>query len=119
MRTKQELLVMTNLQIYEFGTLLSTMEYLDMDKRDIQLIKTYICSDGCTGVADWYVEACIVHDFWYRTHRDFNGSPITKAEADKRFRRKIQKLSPAGFLSPMALWRWMGVKFLAGKAWDE
>lgn len=119
MRTKKELLNLHPRIFFNFICMLSTTDYLKMDSKDIQLVKAFVCSDGCTGVPDWYIEACILHDFWYRTHKDFDGSIITKQEADKRLRKKIQQLSPVGIFSPMSWWRWSAVKLFAKKAWEE
>jgi len=76
-------------------------------------------SDGCTGVVDLYPDCCYEHDVHYRTHRDLGGAPITRAEADARFRRCIQARSPLGRLSPVAFWWWLAVRLLAGPAWRK
>lgn len=80
---------------------------------------TELKSDGCTGVADFYKECCYLHDIYYRTHLDLNGDPITKAEADKALRDCIRCKSRFGFWNPMAIWRWIGVKMFAQRAWDK
>src|SRR3990167_3513292 len=74
-------------------------------------------ANGCTGVPDFYRQACLEHDIHYRTHLSVFGSPITKATADRTFRRRIQQRSIFGILSPMAWWRWLAVRFFGGKAW--
>lgn len=76
-------------------------------------------SDGCTGVVDFYKDCCLLHDIFYRTHRNLFGEPITKAEADKALRDCIRKKSRFGFWNPMATWRWLGVKFFARRAWEK
>jgi len=119
MKTKKELRKLHPRIFFTFSCMLSTTDYLKLDAKDINLIRTLICSDGCTGVPNWYLEACIIHDFYYTMHKDFDGSPITREEADKRFRKKIQHLSPVGKFSPMSWWRWLGVKMFANKAWEE
>ena len=67
-------------------------------------------SDGCTGVADVYLDCCREHDIAYATGRTVEGAPVTRAEADAMFRRCIQSRSPLGRLSPLAWWRWLGVR---------
>ena len=66
-------------------------------------------SDGCTGVADFYVDACFEHDVHWRTGHTLWGDRISTRQANMRFRRVIQDRSPLGLLSPMAWWRWAGV----------
>ena len=101
-----------------FLNTLSTNDPYQLNSDDIRKISDFIGSDGCTGVPDFYLSACIIHDFWYRSHRNFNGFPITKAEADMGFKKLIQKQSFLGVFSPMAQWRWLGVRFFGQKAWD-
>lgn len=60
--------------------------------------------NGCTGVPEFYRDCCIQHDI------DYHDKVISRAEADARFRRCIQEHSPFGKASPMALWRWAGVR---------
>lgn len=74
-------------------------------------------SDGCTGVADWYLIACYDHDIAYRTGLTLDGRPLTRAEADRRFRWAIQHESRLGRLAPMAWWRWIGVRLFGYFAW--
>lgn len=100
-------------------TKLSTLNYLNFTKFDINVISDLIKSDGCTNVTDLYFPACVVHDFWYSYHLDFDGTEISKQEADKRFRKYMQKLSPFGIFSPMSWWRWVGVKAFGKKFWDN
>ena len=102
---------------------LSTSDCNQFTEADSKLVKNYVKSDGCTGVPDFFVEACREHDFYYRTHHDFEGKLITRSEADKRFRLRIQSLSKvrstpiriAGFF--ISWWRWLGVRLFAGAAW--
>ena len=76
-------------------------------------------SDGCTGVKDYYVDACYEHDIHWRTGRTLFGVPITTAQANERFRRVIQSRSRFGRFSPMSWARWVGVtvgaRFLSHK----
>lgn len=76
-------------------------------------------SDGCTGVADWMVWACLEHDCHYRMHHDLKGNVLTKAEADYIFRVRMQQGSALGVLSPISWWRWAAVSVLGRKAWNH
>lgn len=76
-------------------------------------------ADGCTGVPDFYLDACLEHDIHYRTHQWLDEEPIFKSEADARFRQVIQSRSIFGLFSPMALWRWVGVMVFGKKAWSR
>lgn len=106
-------------ELNRFLQKLSTRNVDDFTKQDYKLIFDFIDSDGCTCVADFYLDACTEHDFYYRTHRDFFGNPISFSEANARFRRRIQKNSRFGVLSPMSYWRWMGVAALGRLFWKE
>lgn len=66
-------------------------------------------SDGCTGVAEFYQDACFEHDIHWRTGYTLGGDRITTRQANMRFRRVIQDRSPFGLLSPMSWWRWAAV----------
>ena len=105
--------------LVEFIANLSTTDPRLLTKADITNIKLYIDSDGCTGVPDFYKEECIKHDFYYRTHHNFAGKLITKEEADKLFLVGIQSKSKFGKFSPMALWRYLGVKLFGKSAWAD
>lgn len=97
---------------------LSTTDWRRVTEDDLKVIAEAIQTDGCTGVADFYLCACILHDYWYRTGVDLDGvTPITRAEADRRFRRIIQQRSVFGRLSPMSWWRWAGVRLLGASSW--
>lgn len=74
-------------------------------------------SDGCSGVADIYVQACWEHDYHYRYGRTVQRAPISRSAADRRFRQVVQALSPAGLLSPVSWWRWAGLRLFGGRAW--
>lgn len=101
-----------------FVLTLSTTDWRLMTSEDKVRISEYIESDGCTGVPDFYKRCCIFHDFWYRTHVDFDLNPITKKEADRRLSLCIQSRSFMGKISPMAWWRYWGVRFFGGRAWE-
>lgn len=96
----------------------TTRKWEELTPEDVGRIATAINSDGCTGVPDFYLHCCTIHDFWYTTHHDINGHPITRQEADRRFRECIQSRSRFGGLSPMAWWRWLGVRLFGGSAWE-
>lgn len=86
--------------------------------REWDLIWAYTKSDGCTGVIDIFIKACWEHDFYFRTHHDFNGRVISFREANRRFRRRMQHCSRLGFLSPVSWWRWLGVSLFGKAAWE-
>lgn len=90
---------------------------MELSDLDVYRISDYIKSDGCTNAPDFYLKACRIHDWYYRTHIDFDETPITKDEADKRFRFLMQRESVLGRFSPMATWRWLGVKLFGHSAW--
>ena len=85
----------------------------------IKLAYWYTRSDGCTGTLDLFKSACIIHDFHYRTHHDLCGRILNRAEADRRFRIRMQRLSRLGVCSPIAWWRWLVVRCLGGRFWDD
>lgn len=66
-------------------------------------------SDGCTGVKDYFLDACLEHDIHWRTGRTVFGVSITTGQANRRFRKVIQSRSRFGRFSPMSWWRWAGV----------
>lgn len=94
-----------------------------------------IGTDGCSAVMGFHVECCFEHDLGYyyardprdayRLYRDWSAvawqvaDPITKAEVDKRFRQCHQNLSKFGRWSPMAIYRWLGVKWGGKAAWEK
>lgn len=104
--------------LLEFIESLSSTDPTKLTKEDIKNIRLYINSDGCTGVPDFYKDECIKHDFYYRTHHDFSGRLLEKDNADRLFMRGIQLKSNFGRLSPMALWRYLGVKLFGKSAWE-
>lgn len=78
--------------------------------------------DGCTGVPDFYRPCCDEHDIHYRTHRRLDGTPITKEQADYALRACIRSRSVFGRFSPMAWWRWFGLRYMfsrqSQRAWE-
>ena len=79
--------------------------YWDIVRRRAQALK----SDGCTFVANFYLDACLEHDVHWRTGKTLYGAPISTRQANLRFRYVIQARSPMGAWSPMSWWRWVGV----------
>lgn len=73
-------------------------------------------ADGCSGVSGAYVWCCKEHDVHWRIGTRRNGTPISRTEADLVFRSCIQRCSPFGFWSPMAWWRWLGLKWFGKPA---
>lgn len=67
-------------------------------------------SDGCSVVTEAFQQCCFEHDIAYRTGARLDGTPITRREADARFRQCMQLRSRFGKVSPMAWWRWAGVR---------
>mgnify|MGYP001585300174 CR=1 FL=1 len=84
----------------------------------LRQVKADIGSDGCSGVPDFYLDCCIVHDLAYRFAVDPWGRPTSRAEADAAFRACIQRQSRLGKASPMAWVRWLGVRAFGSKAWN-
>ena len=112
------LYTMTKEEMLRFTSTLTTLVPAEFTQADIDKIDAFVKSDGCTGVPDFYRNDCVIHDFWYRTHKNFDGSPITQDEADVGLRTLIQRHSWMGRFSPMAWWRWLALKeFFGRKAW--
>ena len=86
-------------------------------KHVVAVMAREVHADGCSGVPDWYKRGCDEHDVAYRTGKDPLGHWITRREADKRLRWYIQLNSIFGVCSPMAWWRWAGVRLLGASAW--
>lgn len=86
---------------------------------EIRRTAAHIGADGCTLVSDIYLDSCLEHDIHYRWHTWIDGSPITKEEADRRFRAVIQSRSPLGRWSPVSWVRWAGVALFGQRSWDH
>lgn len=95
----------------------SVPDFTDPYWADVREWAADLESDGCTGVPDFFLDACLEHDCHYRVHEWIDGTPILRSEADARFRHVIQDRSVVGVLSPMAWWRWMGVRVFGRGAW--
>lgn len=76
---------------------------------ELQALATSIGSDGCTHAAEFYQDCCLEHDVAYALGITPRGVPITKAQADRRFRDCNAAHSPLRFLSPLAWLRWSAV----------
>lgn len=72
--------------------------------------------DGCTGVTNAFRDCCLEHDHGYRHRTLLDGTPITKAQADRRFFDCMKRRSRLGALSPMAWWRYLAVRWF-GPSW--
>lgn len=100
-----------------FLATLSSDDWRKFTQTDFDRIAEFTNSDGCTGVIDFYRNGCILHDFGYRTHLDFKGNKTAKEATDIMLRDYIRSKSWFGKYSPLAWWRWQGVKYLAERAW--
>lgn len=67
-------------------------------------------TDGCTGATGAFRDCCLEHDIHYRLGTTLGGEPITRREADDRFRSCMMAHSALGFYSPMAWIRWAAVR---------
>lgn len=75
--------------------------------------------DGCTMATGARKECCLEHDYHYRFHTRLDGTPITKAEADRLFLRCMQRRGWAGWWSPFAWARYLAVKWFGHSSWDK
>ncbi len=128
--------------LYDFVRDLKCETEEEASEQQIKLAHWYTRSDGCTGTLDLFRDACIVHDFHYRTHHDLCGRLINRAEADRRFRVRIQRQARdtilcqlplsvkrfavvvafatiIGQCSPIAWGRWAVVRCLGGRFWED
>lgn len=79
---------------------------LESYRKLVRAKATKIGSDGCSGVADFFVDVCYEHDIHYATHKDlFTHAALTKEDADRYLKWGIQFHSVFGRRSPMAWWR--------------
>lgn len=74
--------------------------------------------DGCSMATGVRKECCAEHDYHYRYHRRLTGEPITKAEADLRFRACLQRRGWMGWWSPIAWARYWAVRWFGRRAWE-
>lgn len=66
-------------------------------------------TDGCTGATGAFRDCCLEHDIHWRTGKTLDGTPISKQEANNRFRSCMQSRSIFGYYSPVAWYRWCAV----------
>ena len=104
-------------ELLAFTGTLSSRDWRQMTELDIGEVGQFVLSDGCTGVFDFYVQCCFLHDWYYRTHRDFYGFLQSKKSADRVLHDCIMSHSPFGHWSPMAWWRYWAVRKFGRKAW--
>ena len=96
---------------------MSKISYWDRVKAHAHALK----GDGCTSSPDLtYRLCCDEHDIHYRTGKTIDGTPITRAEADKKLfdcMREQGRTPVVGkFLIPA--FYYLGVRLLARKAWQ-
>ena len=97
-----------------------------------------IGTDGCSAVMGFHVECCFEHDLGYYYARDprdayrkaldpdvaprehwHHAKAVTRGDVDARFRQCHQNRSTLGRWSPMAIYRWLGVKWGGARAWES
>lgn len=105
-------------ELRAFTNTLSTLDFRRLTELDVAEIGHFIRTDGCTGTFNFYLRCCIIHDWWYRTHRNLNGSLVTKLEADRGMRDCIMAHSMWGHWNPIAHWRYWAVREFGTKAWE-
>jgi hypothetical protein len=93
-------------------------------------------ADGCSGPATGvHIECCFEHDLSYYYAKDphsayrlYRGGaldpwpcalPIDRPTVEARFRKCHQNRSKLGRWSPMALFRWVGVRVGGQASWDK
>lgn len=96
---------------------LSTSDSLRLTDDDVEKLRFFVHSDGCTKVPNFRKKQCHKHDFMYRTHVDFSGHVIRRKDADRLYRLGMQSESRLGVLDPLSWWRWLGVRLLGARAW--
>lgn len=105
--------------------------YWDFVLHEAALIRT----DGCSHVTGAFSRQCRAHDLAYYYARDPGDAyrryltesaaywrearPVTQAEADAAFRRWMQSESVAGWYSPVAALRWLGLRIAGRAAWER
>jgi hypothetical protein len=95
-------------------------------------------TDGCTGVTAISIDCCYEHDLAYQFAKDprdayrhsydpdvapgeqwIEAKPITREEADARFRQCLSNRSAWGNWSFVALYRWAAVRWQGQRSWDR
>jgi hypothetical protein len=75
--------------------------------------------DGCSLATGLRKECCAEHDFHYRYHRRLDGQFISRAEADLRFLRCLQRRGWVGWWSPVAWIRYGAVRVFGERSWKK
>lgn len=83
----------------------------------VRFVAKNLNSDGCSWVSELFHDCCLEHDIHYRLGSDIYGKPITRAEADRRFRHCMQRHSKLGRFSPISWIRWAGVRLFGSNAY--
>lgn len=81
---------------------------------------TSFSSDGCSSVPDFtFHHCCLQHDYYYRTHEHrHDGTPISRAEADRRLRQCIARSRAGPWHYRFLPWvYWLGVRVAGRRAW--
>mgnify|MGYP001576064033 CR=1 FL=1 len=84
----------------------------------IRQVAAALGTDHCTGIPDFYADACDEHDLHARTHRTVEGEWLTKNDAALIFKQRIQAMSRFGRWSPMAHWRYWALRW-ASRYWQH
>ena len=91
-----------------------------LDWPDIRRQAHALGTDGCSGpTLPLFVDCCYQHDIAYRTHSDEFGDPITRGEADARFRACIQSRDILGELSLIAHARYLVLRAVGWWHWRK
>jgi len=103
-----------NSELLDLIESLSTSDPDKLTKVDIDRIRWFIRSDGCTGVLDIYTDECVKHDFYFRTHHDFSGKLIRFSTGNKLFFKGLARYNLL-----VAIVRYIGVTLFGKRYWDS
>jgi hypothetical protein len=87
-----------------------------------------IKSDGCSKVPDFNKICCLEHDLAYHYGKDpkdayhegwEKAQKVKRGYPDAEFRRCNQEKSKLKIGSPLAAWRWVGVRLGGWNAWRK
>lgn len=94
------------------------LKFEDLDWPDIRRQAHALGTDGCSGpTLPLFTDCCYQHDIAYRTHSDEFGDPITRGEADARFRECIQSRDIFGEFSIIAHARYLVLRAVGWWHW--
>ena len=94
------------------------LKFEALDWPDIRRQAHALGTDGCSGpTLPLFTDCCYQHDIAYRTHSDEFGDPITRGEADARFRECIQSRDILGELSIIAHARYLVLRAVGWWHW--